>query len=325
MIALHLAILLAAPARGASPFVEQLHKAAARSASDPERIEFAARALHAWLPGDGRMLLAQAHFLRAEGEAARFDDAAAAEDLTKALEIDVRNDRARLMRALALTALGRGEDAETDALEYVAARPDDADGWLALGDARLAQGAKADRAARAAYGKAAALLGDEDPRPSLGIGRAHLAARRYPEALAELSAAADRPKKRRAEILAARSRAYSALGNWGAALEDLNKALPDLERVLDDRRRIGAVERAKDSARLTLADGYFRRGLAHEALLSKEGALADHRQACGLGLRPACARVAALEKPEPPEPPKPKKKPKRKNPKGEKGERIYAN
>jgi tetratricopeptide (TPR) repeat protein len=323
-----LAVLASAPARAASPFVEELHRAETRSASDPERVEFAGRAVRAWAPSDGRMLLAQAHFLRAEGEAALFDDPAAEEDLSKALEIDARNERAKLMRAAARAALGRGADAESDALDYLAGHPDDPDGWLTLGEARLVSGApKADRPARAAFAKAASLLGGDDPRPSLGDGRSQLAMRRPREALAALSAAAERPQKRRAEILTWRSRAYSALGDWSAARTDLTAALPDLERVLDDRRRTGAVKRGLDAARTTLADSYFRRGLSNEALKSKDAALADHRQACGLGLPIACARVDALEKREPQAPPVPKvKKTKpKKNPKGNSGDRIYAN
>ncbi|MCM2303188.1 MAG: hypothetical protein NDJ72_00680 [Elusimicrobia bacterium] len=323
-----LGLLLAAPARALSPFVEQLRKAEARSASDPERVEYATRALRAWMPEDGRPLLAHAHFARAEGEAARFDDARAEDDLTKALDIDARNDRARLMRARARAALGKGAAAERDAEDYVAIAPEDPEGWLALGEARLVQGPpRSGKAARDAFAGAARLLGAEDPRPSLGEGRAYLSVRRYGEALSALSAAAERPQKRRAEILTWRSRAYSALGDWDNAHRDLSRALPDLERVLDDRRRIGASTRGLNAARLTLADGYFRRGLAGEALKSRESALADHQQACGLGLRPACARVAALEKPEPKSAPKPKPKPapRRKNPKGDAGDRIYAN
>lgn len=323
-----LAMLLAAPVSALSPFVEQLHKAEARSASDPERVEYATRALRAWLPEDGRPLLAHAHFARAEGEAALFDDAAAEEDLTKALEIDPRNERAVLMRSRARAALGRGAGAERDALEFLSTRHDDPDGWLALGEARLVQGPpKSDREAREAFAKAARFLGSEDPRPSLGDGRAFLSARRHQEALAALSAAAERPQKRRAEILTWRSRAYSALGDWENAHRDLSRALPDLERTLDERRRSGAAARGQNAARLTLADAYFRRGLANEALKAKDPALADHRTACDLGLRPACARVAALEKPEPkPAPaPKAKKAPRRKNPKGGAGDRIYAN
>lgn len=323
-----LAALLAVPAHALTPFVEQLHRAQARDARDPERVEFATRALRAWMPADGRPLLAHAHFARAEGEIALFNDAAAEEDLTKSLEIDDRNERARLMRARARAALGRGAQAERDAVEYLAGRPDDAEGWLALGEARLIQGApKADREARAAFAKAAALLGEEDPRPSLGNGRSQLTLRRPREALAALSAAAEHPQKRRAEILTWRSRAYSALGDWSAARSDLSKALPGLERVLDERRRVGAVKRGLDAARKTLADAYFRRGLANEALKEKKPALADHHQACDLGLLPACARVGALERPEPKiaPVPKPKRAPRRKNPKGSAGDRIYAN
>ncbi len=323
-----LAVLLAAPAQALSPFLEQLRKAEARSASDPERVEFATRAVRAWTPADGRPLLAHAHFARAEGEIALFDDPAAEEDLTKALEIDARNDRARLLRSRARAELGRGAEAVRDAADYAQAKPDDPEGWLALGDGFLVHGsAKACRDARVAFAKAAELLGPQDPRPSLGEGRAHMSMRKYQEALAALSAAAERPQKRRAEILNWRARAYAALGDWSAARADLSAALPDLERILDDRRRTSAVKRGRDAARATLADAYFRRGLAHEALKSKDEALADHRQACGLGLPPACARVAALEKPEPKAAPapKPKKTPRRKNPQGGAGERIYAN
>lgn len=324
--AVALGLLLASPARALSPFVEQLRKAEARSASDPERVEYATRALRAWMPEDGRPLLAHAHFARAEGEAARFDDARAEDDLTKALDIDARNERARLMRARARAALGKGAAAEGDADDYVASNPEDPEGWLALGEARLAQGPpRSGKPARDAFAGAARLLGPEDPRPSLGEGRAYLSVRRYAEALSALSAAAERPQKRRAEILTWRSRAYSALGDWENAHRDLSRALPDLERVLDDRRRIRASTRGLNAARLTLADGYFRRGLANEALNSRGTALADHRQACGLGLRPACARVAVLEKPAPKPAPKPKQAPRRKNPKGGAGERIYAN
>lgn len=322
-----LAVMLAAPAGALSPFVEQLRKAEARKPADPERVEFATRALRAWVPDDGRPLQAAAYFARAEGELALFDDDAAEEDLTKTLEDDVNNVRAKLMRARARAALGKGADAERDALAYLEERAEDPDGWLVLGEARLAQGVKADREARAAFAKAANLLGSDDPRPAIGEGRAHLAARRYAAALTALSAAAETPQKRRGEILTWRSRAYSALGNWSAARGDLSVALPDLERANDERRRSGAVKRGVDAARNALADAYFRRGLANEALGSKPEALADHHQACDLGLPAACARVASLEKPEPaPAPaPKPKKVKRKKNPKGDSGDRIYAN
>lgn len=323
-----LAVLLAAPARALSPFVEQLRKAESRDSADPERVEYATRALRAWAPEDGRPLLAHAYFTRAEGEVARFDDPAAEEDLTKSLELDERNDRARLMRSRARAALGRGVGAERDALDYLVDRRDDPEAWLALGDARLAKGAKADRDALDAYATAASFADKGDPRPALGEGRVHLAARRWREALASLSSAAERPQKRRGEILDARARAFSALGDWEAAKGDLSRALPELERALDDRRRIGAVKRGLDTARRTLADAYFRRGLACEALKQKDLALADHRQGCDLGLRIACARVEALLKPQPKAPPaapKAKKAPRKKNPKGSAGDRIYAN
>ncbi|MBI4059982.1 MAG: hypothetical protein HY403_00985 [Elusimicrobia bacterium] len=320
-------LFLAAAASALSPFLLQLKKAEARAASDPERVEFASRALRAWRVSDGNALLAHARFLRAEGEAALLDDAAAEEDLTKVLEIDPDNARARRMRAAARAALGRGAQAESDAVEYLAGKPEDAEGWLVLGEARLLQGPpKADRGARAAFAKAAALLGGEDPRPRLGEGRAHLSARRYREALACLSAAAERPRAREAEILSWRARAHSALGDWSAARDDLSAALPGLERALEELRRASAARRGQDAAHRALADAYFRRGLAYEALRAANEALADHRAACGLGLAPACARVKALEKAAPTAPPhQPKKTPRRKNPKGDPGDRIYAN
>ncbi len=323
-----LAVALASPAGAASAFVELLRKAETRDVRDQERVEFATRALRAWVPADGRPLLAHAHFARAEGEAALFDDRAAEEDLTKALEIDVRNERARLMRSRARSALGRGAEAEADAREYTMSRPDDAEGWLALGEARLAQGEPAAGApARAAFARAAEILGPDDPLPSLGDGRSYLAQRRHREALAALSVAAENPRKHKADVLAERSRAFSALGDWSASREDLSGAIPELERRFEDRRRVGAVKAGLDAARRTLADSYWRRGLAGEALKDREGALADHKQACVLGLPAGCARAAALEKPEPKpaEPPKPSKPKRRKNPKGEAGERIYAN
>lgn len=322
-----LAVALAAPAGAASAFVEQLHKAEARDPEDHERVEFATRAIRAWVPADGRPLLGAAHYLRAEGESARWDDAAADEDLAKALETDPRNDRAYLLRARARTSLGRGAEAERDALEYTASRPDDADGWLALGEARLAQGGeKAGAEARSAFAHAASVLGAGDPRPSLGEGRSFLAGRDHRRALAALTAAAGDSKKWRGEVLAERSRAYSALGDWGASRDDLSGAIPELERALERRNRLGAP-RAIEKGRRDLGDAYFRRGLAHEALHQKEEALADHKQACGLGYPAGCARVAALEKKEPEAPPAPKPaKPKRrKNPKGDAGDRVYAN
>jgi tetratricopeptide (TPR) repeat protein len=273
------------------------------------------------MPEDGRPLWPTPTFARAESRA--FDDAAA-ERLTKALEIDPATSAISCAPGRR-AALGRGAmpSATPSSSSHASRRPR---------VARARRGprpgpAKSDREARAAFAKAAKFLGPEDPRPSLGEGRAFLSARRHQEALAALSAAAERPQKRRAEILTWRSRAYSALGDWEAAHRDLSRALPDLERTLDERRRAGAAPRGMSAARVTLADAYFRRGLANEALKAKDPALADHRTACDLGLRPACARVAALEKPEPKDPPKPKarKAPRRKNPKGDAGERIYAN
>ncbi|MBI5245820.1 MAG: hypothetical protein HY923_01465 [Elusimicrobia bacterium] len=322
-----LAVLLAAPGRAVTPFVEQLRKAETRSASDQERVEFATRAIRAWLPADGRPLLAHAHFARAEGEMELSDDPHAEEDLSKTLEIDPANEAARLMRSRARASLGRGAEAERDARDYLSARPDDAEARLALGEALLLQGQpKAGADARQAFAGAADVLGKDDPRPSLGEGRSWLSARRHADALVALNAAAEHPQKLRPEILSERSRAYSALGNWRAAREDLGEAIPGLERRVEEKLRAGAVKRGRDAARKNLADAYFRRGLAGEALGDRDGALADHKQACGLGLAAACARADSLEKPQPkPAPaPKPVKPKRKKNPKGDSGDRIYA-
>lgn len=325
--ALALALLaIALPARALSPFVEAFRKAEARAASDPERVEFATRAIRAWLPKDGAMLLAQAHFRRAEGALSQLDHELAEADLAKAIGGDPNNHAARLMRVEALIALGRGREAEKEAEEYLFARPDDGEGRLALGRARLARGMpSAGAAARKAFAQAATILGPDDPRPEIGNGRSFLAARKPREALVALSAAADRPAAHRVEIFSTRARAYAALGNWRAVREDLNASIPGLEFRADDAARRG-VPRARDAALANHADALFRRGVAGEALNAREDALADYRAACGLGLPPACARLDALEaaarKPAPAPKPKPKKL---KAPKGDTGERIYAN
>jgi hypothetical protein len=123
-LALIATLALARPVR-ASEFLEALHRADAREAKDPERIEFAARAIQAWRPSDGDELLADAYFRRGEGEFAAFDDAAADADLTKALAHDEHNAAALLLRARARLRAGRLAEAELDFSNETAARRDD--------------------------------------------------------------------------------------------------------------------------------------------------------------------------------------------------------
>ncbi len=157
-------LLLARPAR-ASEFLEALHRADARDAQDPERVEFAARAIKAWRPADGDELLADAYFRRGEGEFAAFDDAAADADLTKALAHDERNAAALLLRARSRLRAGRLAEAELDFSAETASRRDDGEGWLGLAEARVARGLpRADRPALEALAKAARLLDADDPR-----------------------------------------------------------------------------------------------------------------------------------------------------------------
>jgi hypothetical protein len=101
-----LAALLAAPASAASPFREALRRAEARASSDPERVEFATRAIRAWLPNDGRLMLSHAYLRRAEALLLSRDDAAAAEDLTQVMANDPGNRRAQLLRGQARLAAG---------------------------------------------------------------------------------------------------------------------------------------------------------------------------------------------------------------------------
>jgi len=110
---LALALLLPAAA-SASTFVEDLRRAAARGARDPERVEYATRAIREWRPTDGAELLAEAHLRRAEGESAAWDDAAAEADLTKALELDPRDEALLLLRGRARLRAGRAADAEKE-------------------------------------------------------------------------------------------------------------------------------------------------------------------------------------------------------------------
>jgi hypothetical protein len=325
MTSLVLMIALACPAR-ASEFLEALHRADSRGAQDPERVEFAARAIRAWRPSDGDELLAEAYFRRGEGEYASFDDAAAETDFTKALARDARNSAALLLRARARLRAGRAADAENDFLDYTAARAEDGEGWLGLAEARIARGLpRADRPALAALAKAARLLDDEDPRPKIAEGRAHAAAGRTLQALNALDAAVDIGKEWLPEALAWRARVKADLRDARGARTDGGRAAEGFESRLDGRIRARAPEEAQAAARSDAADARFRRARAEETLSLAADALEDYLTACDLGRADACARAAALTPKSSPAAPRPKRRRFQANPSDDAGTRIYAN
>ena len=320
-------LLLAAHAASASEFLDALHRADARGSDDPERIEFATRAVKSWKPSDGQALLAHAHFRRAEAELSRLDDDAAEADLNKVLSLDPRNEKAKLLRARARLSLGRAAEAEKDFSDYAAARGEDGEGWLGIAESRIAQGPpRADKPAQQALRKAKPLLGD-DPRVWLAEGRAHMACGRAQAALVAFDSAEQKAKDLKPDALAWRARAKALLGNPEGARRDLTEALPGLEQRLEQRRRGGASARAEENARASLAEARLRRGKSEEVLGRGEDCLEDYRQACDLGSAEACALLAAAPKKIAVEPrlAPPPKKPRKANPKSEPGERIYAN
>jgi len=320
------AVLLLAPPAGASAFLEALHRADARAADDPERVEFATRAIRAWKPSDGDELLADAYFRRGEGEWAAWDDAGAIADLTKALARDARNGPALLLRGRARLRAGRAADAERDFLDYASARADDGEGWLGLAEARVARGLpRADKPALAALVAAKRLLDADDPRPKIAEGRAHAAAGRPLEALNSLDAAVACGKDRLAEALAWRARVKADLRDPRGARDDGGRAAEAFEARLDELDRLRAPAPALAAARADAADARFRRGAVEETLSLPADALADYEDACDLGRADACARAAALKPKAAAPAPRPKKRRWKSNPSGEAGTRIYAN
>jgi hypothetical protein len=325
MTSLAFALLLAAPAR-ASEFLEALHRADARGAQDPERVEFASRAIRAWRPSDGNELLADAYFRRGEGEREAYDDAAADADFTKALELDDRNGAALLLRGRGRLRAGRPADAEKDFSDDVRDRSDDGEGWLGLAEARVARGLpRADRPALQAAAKAAALLDADDPRPKIAEGRAHYAAGRLLPALNALDAAVPLAKGLLPEALAWRARVKADLRDPRGARTDGGLAAEGFESRLDERLRARAPEPAVAAARADAADARFRRAQAEETLALPADALEDYQTACDLGRADACARAAALTPKNAPPTAKPKKRKYKPNPSDDSGGRIYAN
>jgi hypothetical protein len=325
MTAAALALLLACPAR-ASEFLEALHRADARDARDPERVEFASRAIRAWRPADGDELLADAYFRRGEGEFQAFDDAAADADLTKALARDARNAGALRLRARARLRAGRPAEAEKDFSNEAASRPEDGEAWLGLAEARVARGLpRADRPAREALARAVRLLDADDARPKIIEGRAHLAAGRPLQALNALDAAVEAGKEPLPDALAWRARVKADLRDPRGARTDGGRAAEEFERRLDERLRARAPERALAAARADAADARFRRGQAEETLALADDALEDYQTACDLGRADACARADALTPKDAPPAPRPKKRKYKANPSDDSGTRIYAN
>ena len=324
--ALLAAFLLLAPAAGASDFLEALHRTDARAAKDPERIEFATRAIRAWKPSDGDELLADAYFRRGEGEFAAFDDETAIADLTKALARDARNRAALLLRARARLRAGGAAGAEQDFLDYTGARADDGEGWLGLAEARVARGLpRADRPALAALVRAARLLDADDPRPKIVEGRAHAAAGRPLQALNALDAAVACGKDRLPQALAWRARVKADLRDQRGARADGGRAAEAFEARLDELLRQRAPAAALAAARADAADARLRRATAEETLSLPADALEDYETACDLGSKAACARAAALTPKNAAPSPRPKKRRWKTNPSDDSGTRIYAN
>ena len=325
MTSLAFVFLLAAPAR-ASDFLEALHRADARGSQDPERVEFASRAIRAWRPSDGNELLADAYFRRGEGEREAYDDDAADADFGKALELDARNEPALLLRGRSRLRAGRLADAEKDFSDYARDRPDDGEGWLGLAETRVARGLpRADRPALQALAKASRFLDADDPRPKIAEGRAHLAAGRLLPALNAFDAAVANGKDLLPEALSWRARAKADLRDPRGARTDDGLAAESFESRLDERLRARAPEAAVAAARADAADARFRRGQAEETLALPAEALEDYLTACDLGRPDACARAAALTPKGAPPSPKPKKRKYKPNPSDGSGERIYAN
>lgn len=340
MTALLLAALLSAPARAASPFLENLRRAETRDAKDPERVEYATRALRAWREGDGRLMLAAAHLRRAEGLLAVREEARAVEDLTKALENDPANHAALRLRAQARLALGKALDAENDYAAYSVAQPEDAEGWVGLARARLPDsGAPRPEQARKAAARARR-RDAEDWRPDWLEGRSYRLERRPEAALAPLGRAVALAKGAAPEPFAERAAAAEALGRLEDAAADWGRVIPAYARRHEDARRTGAPPKTALEARSALADAHWSRGRLREFLLQAEGARADYEESCGLGRADACAKLKAApalktaKVRRPKEPAPPKDPPERKRPRparrrakpvpDEAGERIYA-
>jgi len=316
-------ILLLSPIVIASDFIEALRRCRAREDRDPERIEFASRAIHSWTPSDGSALLADAYFQRAKGELAAENGARAENDAAKTLELDPRNDSALFLRGRARLMQNKAAPAEHDFSEYASGHPDDGEGWLGLAESRLALGLpRADKPAFSAAQKAAMRLNRSDPRPLIAEGRARLASSRPLESLSFFNAAVSRGGEYSAESFAWRAQAHAALGNAEAARDDGAKAAENYERRLTDRLRTSATETSVAVVRAQLADVRFRRGQSEEILRLKSEAVEDYRLSCDLGRADACARAKELSGSA--EPVSQPKRPRKSNPTPDSGTRIYA-
>lgn len=318
---------LCAPAR-ADDFLKLLRKAQSRRESS-EKVEYFTRAIRAWEPSHGQTLLATCHFLRGE---ARYELRAFPEaepDFTKALELDPANARAHFLRGSLRLKGGRPRDAARDLREYAALRPEDAEGWLALGDAQLAL----DPAAALKAFARAQELAPADFRPSLGQARAWMSRKIWDKALEALDAADALARRRSEEVLAQRATCHAALGRHEAALADYGKSLALYERRLSELEGSRVPPALLGECRAKAARVYYGRGRLHEFLLRTAEARADYAQACRLGHDASCGRAlpAADSSPSAPPHPEPRParapKPRRPSPPAESapGDRIYAN
>lgn len=337
MTTLLLAAVLASPAPAASPFLESLRRAESRAASDPERVEFATRAIRAWLPQDGRLMLSHAYLRRAEALLLVGENGAAAEDLTQVMANDPGNRRAQLLRGQARLAAGKSLEAESDFAGYCAVEPEDAEGWIGLARARLPEKGRArPPEARKAVARARRLA-PEDWRPDWLDGRSWSLEGRPQAALAPLERALALSKSARPEPLAERAAVLASLARHAEAVSDWSKALPLYERALAEGDRTQAAPKLRDAARALLAGAYLSRGRLREFLRERDAARRDFAEACDLGLKDACGRLktdavpGAVKRrrvpeaaPQPAEPPRPKPKRRRAPAKSEPGERVYG-
>jgi Flp pilus assembly protein TadD len=324
---------------GGDDFLALVRKAGSRQEPE-ERVEYFSRAIAAWTPGHGSGLLAACYFGRGEARFKTGDMAQALPDLVKAQDDDPNNARAVFLRGRILlhqTLLEEEPSARSAAqaaqvlAEYSALKPEDVEGLLAWGRAQVLAG-RSDEA-RLTFGRARKLA-PADPRPSLGTGRAFMAARRWDPAREDLEAADGLAHGRDADVLAERAACRLAQGDQAGALADLGRSLPLQEDILQDLTRSRALPLDIEERQSAAGRAYLGRGGLRESRGDTAGALADYEAGCRHGSRRCCARAAAMgppslkgSRPPLPEGTRPKKKPKRRqlpNPESDPGDRIYG-
>lgn len=302
--ALILAALAPAPAaRAEDDFLPLMRKAESRR-QPQERAEYFGRAVSAWTPAHGRLLLSACLFGRGEAlyDLGRFSSALG--ELDQALRDDPRNARAHFLRADVRLrwARDREEDspraaaelaraAAEDLAEYAALRPQDQEGLLAWGQAQLLAGRRAP--AERLFEKARS-LSPSDPGPLLGLALARASARDWEQARRLLDEADALAKGRDPDVLAARADCRLAQGDRDAAASDYERAIRLHERRLEEFSRSNAPAARLSAERAAAGRTYADRALLREASGQEAPALADWDAACRLGHQPACRRARRL-------------------------------